>query len=150
MTIGFASDHRGYKLKTKLINYFTEQGYNIIDYGTNSEDSCDYPDFAYNLGEGIIKKEVDYGVAICGSGIGISIALNKINGIYCAKADTEEEAYHTRRDNNTNCISMGENKDIKDAIKIVDTFINTEFSNLEKHIRRINKVKDIEKGTYHA
>ena len=108
MILGFASDHRGFKLKEELIKYFSDNGYSIVDYGTNSEESCDYPDFAYKLGNGVLNNEVDYGVAICGSGIGISIALNKMKGIYCAKVSNPDEAVHTRLDNNTNVIAFGE------------------------------------------
>lgn len=148
MTLGFASDHRGFNLKKELINYFKENGYDIVDYGTNSTDSCDYPDFAYKLGKGIINKDIDYGIAICGSGIGINIALNKIKGVYCAKVSNKEEALHTRSDNNTNCVSFGENMNYLDAINIVKTFIETEYSNLSKHNRRLDKVRMIENGEY--
>jgi ribose 5-phosphate isomerase B len=150
MNLAFASDHRGYKLKEELIKYYKENGYNIIDCGTNSEVSCDYPDYAYILGQKILNHEADYGIAICGSGIGISIALNKIKGIYCAKVSNKEEAMYTRCDNNTNCVAFGENTSLNNAIDIVDTFIKTEYSNLEKHNRRINKVKLIEKEEYDA
>lgn len=150
MNLGFASDHRGYTLKKDLIKYFKKNGYNIIDCGTDSIESCDYPDYAYKLGEKINHHEVDFGIAICGSGIGISIALNKIKGVYCAKVSNSEEARYTRLDNNTNCVAFGEKTELSDAIMIVDTFIHTEYSNLEKHNRRIKKVKDIEEGKYHA
>ena len=148
MNIGFASDHRGYKLKLDLIKYFKENGYNVIDYGTNSEESCDYVDYAYKLGQGILSNEVDFGVAICGTGIGMSIALNKIRGIYCAKVSNPDEAMHTRLDNNTNCIAIGEKMPINNAILSIETFITTEYSFLEKHNRRNNKVKQIEEGVY--
>lgn len=147
--LGFASDHRGYKLKQKLINYL-KNDYEIIDCGTNDDNSCDYPDYAYKLGQKINNKEVNYGIAICGSGIGISIALNKIKGIYCAKVNNSEEARFTRLDNNTNCVAFSENIRLDEAIRIVETFINTDFSNLDKHVRRINKVKDIESETYYG
>ncbi len=150
MILGFASDHRGFKLKEELKKYFSDNGYTIVDYGTNSEESCDYPDYAYKLGEKINNNEVDYGIAICGSGIGISIALNKIKGVYCAKVNNHEEAYYTRNDNNTNCVSFGEKTSKDEAIKIVKTFIDTDYSNLEKHNRRINKVYLIEKGEYNG
>ncbi len=150
MILGFASDHRGYKLKSELINYFKNAGYNIIDCGTNSDESCDYPDYAFKLGKKIVNRDVDFGIAICGSGIGISIALNKINGVYCAKVSNSEEAKYTRLDNNTNCVSFGENIEFSNAVNIVKTFISTDFSNLEKHKRRIEKVKAIEEGKYHA
>ena len=148
MILGFASDHRGYKLKEELIKYFKDNGYSIVDYGTNNEDSCDYPDYAYKLGNGVLSNEVDYGIAICGSGIGISIALNKIKGIYCAKVSDPDEAMHTRLDNNTNVIAFGEKMDLNKAILSVEQFINTDYSYLEKHNRRIKKVKQIENGEY--
>ena len=148
--LGIASDHRGYKLKKELISYLKENNYEIIDCGAFDDNSCDYPDFAYQLGKKIVNNEVDFGIAICGSGIGISIALNKIRGVYCAKVNNNEEARYTRLDNNTNCVAFSENTHIEEAKRIVDTFINTEFSNLEKHTRRINKVKEIESGIYNG
>ena len=148
MILGFASDHRGFKIKSELIKYFKENGYTIVDYGTNNLDSCDYPDFAYKLGQGILNNEVDFGIAICGSGIGISIALNKIHGIYCAKVNNPDEAMHTRMDNNTNVIAFGEDIGLNNAIMCVNTFITTEYSFLEKHNRRIGKLKQIEDGVY--
>ena len=150
MILGFASDHRGFKLKNELIKFFSDNGYTIVDYGTNNEESCDYPDYAYKLGMGILKNEVDFGVAVCGSGIGISIALNKMKGIYCAKVSDEDEAMHTRLDNNTNCIAFGEKMPLNKAILAVEIFITTEYSYLEKHNRRIKKLKDIENGEYNG
>jgi len=147
--LGLASDHRGYELKSKLINYF-QGDYEIVDCGTNSTDSCDYPDYAYQLGQKLVSKEVDYGIAICGSGIGISIALNKMKGVYCAKVNNSEEARYTRLDNNTNCVAISENTRLDEAVRIVETFINTEYSNLEKHNRRLKKVYDIESEVYHG
>ena len=143
MRIGFASDHRGYKLKNELMEYLKDK-YELIDVGTYTTESCDYPDYAKALGEKILNKEVDFGVAICGSGIGISIACNKIKGIYCAKVSNYKEAEYTRNDNNTNVIAFGETMDLEEAKKAVETFINTPYSNLEKHNRRINKIKELE------
>ena len=148
MILGFASDHRGFKLKGDLIKYFKENGYTIVDYGTNDENSCDYPDYAYKLGQGIVNGDVDFGIAICGTGIGISMVLNKIHGVYCAKVNSSDEAMHTRIDNNSNCIAFGENMGLENAIMCVKTFITTEYSFLEKHNRRINKMKQIEEGIY--
>lgn len=150
MILGFASDHRGFKLKQELIKYFTDNGYTTVDYGTNSEESCDYPDFAYKLGNGVLLNEVDFGIAICGTGIGISIVLNKMKGIYCAKVSNPEEAVHTRNDNNTNVIAFGEKMELNNAILSIEQFINTDYSYLEKHERRNKKVRQIENGEYNG
>ena len=140
MKIGLASDHRGYKLKEALINELTNRNYEVVDYGTNSEESTDYPDYAFKLGENIVNKNADFGVAICGSGIGISIACNKVKGIRCAKVDSINDVIATRNDNDTNIVAFGENKTIEEALELVLTFINTPCSMEEKHIRRRNKV----------
>lgn len=144
MKIGFASDHRGFALKQKLMSELEKENYQVIDYGTYSEESTDYPDYAFLLGKNVVEKKVDFGVAICGSGIGISIACNKVKGIRCAKVTTKEEAEVTRIDNDSNIVAFGEKTSFEDALEIVKTFINTEFSNLEKHQRRINKIKKYE------
>ena len=148
--LGFASDHRGYELKEKLINHFKHQEdvIDILDCGTNSDNSCDYPDYAYLLGKELTSNSIDYGIAICGSGIGISIAMNKIKGVYCAKVSTSLEASYTRCDNDTNCVALSSNTTLKDAIEIIDVFIHTDFSNIKRHIDRINKVKKIESNLY--
>jgi ribose 5-phosphate isomerase B len=146
MKIGFASDHRGYKLKEYLKNKLNE--YEIVDYGTNSEESTDYPDYAFKLGESVVNGDVDFGVAICGSGIGISIACNKVKGVRCAKVTTPEEAMYTRNDNDSNIVAFGEKTTEEDALNIVKTFISTPFSNAEKHQRRIDKMTAYEEGNY--
>lgn len=144
MIIGISSDHRGYELKTNLIKYLNKN-YKVIDYGTNSTDSVDYPEFAFKVGEAVANKELDFGIVICGSGIGISIACNKVKGIRCAKVNNIYEAKYTRIDNDANVVALSERISLEKAKKIVDTFINTKFSNLEKHVRRINKIKEYEK-----
>ena len=143
MKLGFASDHRGYNLKNKLIDYFKTE-YEIKDYGTYSEESCDYPDFAFKLGAGVVNKEVDFGVAICGSGIGISIACNKVKGVRCAKVVSKEEVIATRQDNDSNIIAFGEKMSFETAKELIKTFITTETSMEEKHLRRRNKIKEYE------
>ena len=144
MKIGFASDHRGYKLKKELINELKKENYEIIDYGTDSEESTDYPDYAFKLGENVAKKNVDFGVAICGSGIGISIACNKVKGIRCAKVDTVKDVIATRNDNDTNIVAFGESKTLEEALELVLTFITTPCSMEEKHVRRRNKIINYE------
>ena len=145
MKLGIASDHRGYKLKEQIKN---ELDIEIIDYGTYSEESCDYPDFAFKLGEAVVNKEVDYGIAICGSGIGISIACNKVKGVRCAKVSDSEEAHVTRLDNNSNIVAFSERVPLDEEIDIINTFINTEYSSEEKHHRRVDKIIKYEEDHY--
>ena len=144
MKIGFASDHRGYKLKEQLKEELLKRNYEVVDYGTDSEESTDYPDYAFKLGENIVNKNADFGVAICGSGIGISIACNKVKGIRCAKVDNAKEAKHTREDNDANILALNGAMPVYRAKDIVDVFFSTDFSKLEKHIRRINQISDYE------
>lgn len=144
MRLGIACDHRGYPLKEYLKEELTKQGYEVTDYGTNSTESVDYPDFAFALSTGVVDKSVDFGIAICGSGIGISIACNKVKGIRCAKVSTKEEAEVTRIDNDSNIVAFGEKTSKEDALEIINKFVNTPFSKLEKHQRRINKIEEYE------
>ncbi len=141
--IGIASDHRGYVLKQQIIDRLINQ-YDITDCGTTSMESVDYPDYAFKLGNLVAKKEVDFGIAICGTGIGISIACNKVRGIRCAKVDTLEEAIATRNDNDSNIIAFGENTPLDKAIKLITTFVKTKSSTDAKHVRRRNKIAEYE------
>lgn len=146
MRIGFASDHRGYNLKNELIDYLEEEGYEIEDCGSFSEEPADFPDYAFKLGESVAKKNVDFGVAICGTGIGISIACNKVKGVYCAKVNNIEEVIATRTDNDANIIAFGEKTSIETAKELVKTFFNTPTSNIERYIRRRKKIKEYEEN----
>ena len=135
MKIAIASDHRGYDLKSELISYLKKSNVEIIDCGTESTESVDYPLYAFKLSTEVVN---------CGTGIGISIACNKVKGIRCAKVSTVDEARHTREDNDANVLALHGDMAVSDAIKIVDAFINTDFSNLEKHIRRIKMITEYE------
>ena len=143
MKIAIASDHRGYDLKEYLIKHIKE--YDLIDLGTKTKESGDYPDYAFKLGEYVVKNNC-LGIVICGSGIGISIACNKVKGIRCAKVNSIKDAIYTRHDNNANVISLSANINYERALKIVYNFIQTEFSNEERHIRRINKINEYERS----
>lgn len=143
MKIGIASDHRGYELKEKLIKTLEEK-YDIIDCGTTSKESTDYPDYAFKLGNLVASNEVEFGIAICGSGIGISIACNKVKGVRCAKVDSLEEVIATRNDNDSNIIAFGEKMPIDKALELIETFISTKASEEEKHVRRRTKIKNYE------
>ncbi len=137
--IGIASDHRGYILKGQIIDRLMDK-YDITDCGAYSEESVDYPDYAFKLGNLVADKDVDFGIAICGSGIGISIACNKVKGVRCAKVSTPEEAEITRNDNDANIVAFSASTSLDNALKIIDKFINTPFSNEERHQRRIDKI----------
>lgn len=142
MLVGIASDHRGVQLKKVLVDHFKD----FKDYGTMNEESTDYPIYAFKIGEEIRDKKIDFGILICGSGIGMSIACNKVKGVRCAKVDTMQEAEYTRNDNDANVIAISAELTNEDAIGIVETFLNTPFSNLEKHQRRIDLITKYEEN----
>ena len=144
MKIGIASDHQGYKLKTKLINYLKKQNIELIDYGTHNEENTDYTSYAFKIGEEVVNKNIDKGILICGSGIGMSIACNKVRGIRCAKVSNKDEAYMTRRDNDANVIAISKKLSLWNAKRIINTFLNTEFSNIERYNKRLNMIKEYE------
>ena len=146
MKLGIACDHRGYELKEFLKNNL--DGYDVVDYGTNSSESVDYPDYGILLGEKVSSGEVSYGIAICGSGIGISIACNKVKGIRCAKVSSKNDAYITRVDNDANIIAMSADTSREDALLWVKTFLETDASKEERHINRIKKIKEYEDKHY--
>ena len=144
MKIGITNDHRGVKAKHFLTEYLTLLGYTVIDYGTDSEEAADFPDYAKKLGVGLKAKEVDLGIAICGTGIGMSIALNKIKDIYCAKVSTISEAALSKSHNNANAIAISEETEPELMKEIIKTFIETPFSNIDRYKIRNEKIRDIE------
>ena len=106
MKIGIASDHRGFETKQNLTNYLKTKGYTVIDYGTDSKERVDYTKYGFILGEHVASSDVDYGIAICGSAIGISIACNKVKGIRCGKINNEKEAIHAKENDFVNIIAL--------------------------------------------
>ena len=144
MKIGITNDHRGYQKKQFLTNYLKELGYTIIDYGSDSEESVDFPDYAKKLGIAIQNNDVELGIAICGTGIGMSIALNKMKGVYCAKVSKASEAILCKSHNDANVIAISEELSDDDTKEIIKNFLDTPFSNVEKYQRRNKKIKDLE------
>lgn len=141
--IGIGCDHGGYALKQAVIKHLEEKGHAVKDYGCYSEESCDYPVYAKAVAEGILKDEVKQGILICGTGIGISITANKIKGIRAALCGDTFSARATREHNNANILALGARVTGEGlALDIVDTFLETKFSNDERHIRRINMIED--------
>ncbi len=145
MRLGITNDHRGYKLKVELLEKL-KKDYEVIDYGAKGTENVDYPDYAFKLGEALVDKEIDFGIAICGSGIGISIACNKVKGVRAARVISLEDVIETRGDNDANIICLNENMSVDTAYNLIITFITTPFSNQERHIRRINEIKEYEVG----
>lgn len=139
-TIGLACDHAGFELKQYVIEYLKEKHITFKDYGTYSTDSCDYPDYAHALARGIEQGEVSRGIAICGSGEGISMTLNKHQAIRAALVWDPEIAHMTRLHNDANVLAMpGRYIDTETARRIMDEFLNTPFEG-GRHIRRIEKI----------
>ncbi len=144
MKIAMAADHGGYELKNILKDYLTEKGNDIIDFGTNSPESVDYPDYALLCAKEVVGKNVDFGILVCGTGVGISIAANKVKGIRCALCPSPEIAALTKEHNNANIISLGGRFTSPEYAKeIVDAYMSAEFAG-DRHLKRINKISDIE------
>lgn len=141
--IALGCDHGGYELKQEVIKYLEEKNIPYIDYGCNSTQAVDYPIYAKKVANAIVAKECDKGILICGTGIGISIAANKVKGIRAALCHDCFSAEATRQHNDANILAMGARVVGPGlAIKIVDTFLNTEFSNEERHMNRIRLIED--------
>lgn len=137
MKIVIASDHRGIKRKHEIIEYLNKKNIEIVDLGPNDDNSVDYPIYAFKVCDEICNKNADLGILLCGTGIGMSIAANKVKGIRCAKVTNVNDTILTRQHNNANVIALSSNESLFKTKKIVNAFINTEFSNDERHIRRI-------------
>lgn len=144
MVIAVGSDHAGFNLKEAIKAKLEAEGHTIIDVGTDSTESVDYPKFGHAVGRTVASGEAERGVAVCGSGIGISIACNKVPGVRAALCTSVEMAEMCRRHNNANVICMGERMITQElAFAMVDTWMTTEFEG-GKHLRRINELDDIE------
>lgn len=145
MKIAIGSDHGGLRLKKEVIKHLEKKNIEVRDYGTHTEDSCDYPDFAEKVAEAVVAKEYDYGILICGTGIGISISANKIPGIRAALCSDTFSAHATREHNNANILAMGERVvGTGLALDIVDAFLGSTFEG-GRHENRVNKIMEIEK-----
>ena len=142
--IALGSDHGGYALKQEVIKHLQQRGLKYKDFGCYSEESCDYPEFGHIVGHAVADGECDRGILICGTGIGISISANKIPGVRAAVCTDCFTAEATRLHNDANILAVGGRVVGPGlALKIVDTFLDTPFSNEERHIRRISKIEDI-------
>jgi len=123
MKIAISNDHNGVELKQKLTEYLTNKGYDIINCGTDTKDRVDYPKYGIIVGEKVANKEADFGIVICGSAIGISIACNKVKGIRCGKVDSIDEAIHGRERDFVNVIALSGSGEIDENLKIATAFL---------------------------
>lgn len=143
MKIVIGNDHAGYKAKLEVIAYLNNKGIETINVGTDSEDSCDYPDFAHAVGKKVVSGEANFGVVICGSGEGISIAANKVPGVRCGIAYNDEVAKLMRQHNNANVISFGARfMTVEEIIHRIDIFLETPFEG-GRHANRVAKIENI-------
>lgn len=140
MKIAVASDHRGFELKGKVIDYLKEKGYEVVDYGTDSSEYADYPVYAFKLGESVRDRITDLGILICGTGIGMSIACNKVKGVRCGKVNSIEEARLTKGHNHANVIAISEN--IENPFEVVEAFLTSEFLTEERYVKRVKMVDE--------
>ena len=138
MKIGIANDHHGIELKKRIIDYLDKRGIDYKNYGCDEKNNVDYVDYAFMLCDGINSKEVDLGILICGTGIGMSIAANKVKNIIAAKVNTPKEASLAREHNMANVMTLAEYTE--NLEEILDGFINTKPSTEERHLRRIKKI----------
>ena len=143
MKIAIATDHNGVKEKKEIIKKLDM--YEFIDLSTDNNDTDDYPDFAKRVADYVIENPNSLGVLMCGTGIGMSIAANKVKGIRAAHCSSIEQAHLAKEHNNANIIALSYKQDINELISMIKEFINTPFSNEERHVRRVNKIIDMEK-----
>ena len=148
MKIAIASDHRGVEYKNGIISYLKNKKYDVMDCSPVNTPTDDYPDFAFKVGQEVVNGEADIGILICRTGIGMSIAANKVKGIRCAKVDSVEDAILSRNDNGANVLAVNYIKSLDEIYKIIDAFIEAETLTDERHVRRVNKIIDYENGAY--
>jgi len=140
MKISIGSDHRGYIYKERIKSILSKEGYEVIDFGPDSEESVDYPDYSVKVGESVSSKESDFGVLVCGSGLGVSITANKVKGVRAVNICSEKTAEMGRKHNNANVVCFGQDvlsfDVVENSLKI---FLNTEFEG-DRHQRRLDKI----------
>ncbi len=145
MKIAIGCDHGALALKNEVVKHLEKRGFEVMDFGTHTLDSCDYPDFAGQAAQAVAAGSCDRGIVLCTTGIGVSIAANKVKGIRCALLTDTMTARLTRMHNDTNMMALGAGVVGQMlALQIVDTWLDTEFSNEPRHQRRIDKLMALE------
>ena len=144
MKIAMGADHAGSEVKEKLKAYLKENGHQVVDFGTYSTDSCDYPDYAFQTAKAVADKLCDRAILICGTGIGVSIVANKVKGVRCALCHNVFTAKLSREHNDSNCIAMGARVvDFDEILQMTNAFLTTQFLG-DKHARRVEKINRYE------
>jgi ribose 5-phosphate isomerase B len=145
MKIAIGADHAGFSLKEMLRQKLAGEGYEVVDFGTNSAESCDYPDFAQAVGRDVAQGRSDRGILVCSTGIGMAMAANKVDGVRAAPAQNDDEVKFTREHNDANVLTLGAKyMDENRAMELIDIFLNTEFAG-GRHARRVAKIAQLEK-----
>ena len=143
MKIAIGADHGAFLRKGKVIEHLTKQGYEVKDFGTYTQESCDYPEIGRAVANAVASGEFDRGIVMCTTGIGISIVANKVKGIRCALCSDVTSARLTRQHNDANMLAFGAGiVGANLSMDIIDTFLTTDFSNEEKHVRRVSKIEE--------
>ena len=144
MKIGIGSDHGGFELKEAVKEYLQEKNIEVVNYGTYNEESVDYPDYGEKVATAVVEKEVDRGIVVCGTGIGISIAANKVKGARCALCSEEYSARMSRKHNDANVLALGGRVIGQElAFSIVDAYLEEDFEG-GRHERRVKKIMEIQ------
>lgn len=145
MKIAIAADHAGFALKEKLREKLAAGGHEVVDFGPNTAESCDYPDFARPVGHDVATGAADRGILVCSTGIGMAMAANKIDGVRAAPAQSEDEVRMTREHNDANVLTIGAKYlDEEHALNLVRLFLDTQFAG-GRHARRVAKIAELEK-----
>lgn len=145
MKVGIANDHAAVDMKNELVTYLKSEGYEVINYGTDTNESVDYPVYGEKVANAVANGDVDRGIAICGTGVGIGLACNKVRGIRACTCSEPYSAEYSRRHNNCNIVTFGARViGIETAKQIVDVFLKTDFEG-GRHERRVNEIMDIER-----
>jgi ribose 5-phosphate isomerase B len=145
MRIAIGADHAGFSLKEKLRQRLAGEGHEMVDYGTTSDASCDYPDFAQPVARDVAQGRSDRGILVCSTGIGMAMAANKVDGVRAAPALNEDEVHLTREHNDANVLTIGAKYvDERQALELIRIFLDTAFAG-GRHARRVAKIAQLER-----
>ena len=141
MKIAIGADHAGFDYKQKVVKYLQEKKYEVMDFGTDSSEATDYPDYAVLVGKAVALKKVDFGILVCGTGIGMSIAANKVKGVRAAVVSNSFTAESSKTHNHANVITFGSRVNtIEEVIEFLEIFMNASYSSEERHLSRVDKI----------